>query len=75
MFTIYLAFQIVAAIHGTGRHRSDLSDANARTALMVRSVHRHCLQVANLLTVLVSLRASLRTRKLLAQSKLLDSHN
>lgn len=41
-FTIYLAFQIVAAIHGTGRHRSDLSDADTRTALMVRSVHRYC---------------------------------
>ncbi|KAH7093331.1 hypothetical protein FB567DRAFT_172568 [Paraphoma chrysanthemicola] len=34
VFTVYLAFQIVAAIHGTGRHRSDLSDEDARTALM-----------------------------------------
>ncbi|CAO2655567.1 Nn.00g043700.m01.CDS01 [Neocucurbitaria sp. VM-36] len=34
VFTIYLAFQVVAAVHGTGRHRWDLSDKNARIALM-----------------------------------------
>ncbi|CAA9956623.1 hypothetical protein PTMSG1_00231 [Pyrenophora teres f. maculata] len=33
-FTIYLPCQIVAAVHGTGRHRWDLSDSDARTALL-----------------------------------------
>ncbi|KAL6703667.1 hypothetical protein ACN47E_009441 [Coniothyrium glycines] len=34
LFTVYLAFQIVAAIHGTGRHRWNLTDQDARMALM-----------------------------------------
>ncbi|PVH99552.1 hypothetical protein DM02DRAFT_672590 [Periconia macrospinosa] len=33
IFTMYLAFQIVAGVHGTGRHRWDLSDEQARIAL------------------------------------------
>lgn len=36
---MYLAFQIVAAVYGTGRHRSDLTDEENRTALMVRTIH------------------------------------
>lgn len=35
VFTVYLAFQTTAALYGTGRHRQDLSDHDARTALMV----------------------------------------
>lgn len=35
VFTVYIAFQMVAAVHGTGRHRSDLTDHEARTALLV----------------------------------------
>ncbi|KAF1833693.1 hypothetical protein BDW02DRAFT_372147 [Decorospora gaudefroyi] len=34
VFTVFLPCQIVAAIHGTGRHRWELSDSDARTALM-----------------------------------------
>ncbi|XPS69423.1 hypothetical protein M3J07_001684 [Ascochyta lentis] len=34
IFTVYLAFQIVAALHGTGRHRWDLEDSDARIALL-----------------------------------------
>ncbi|RMZ74533.1 integral membrane [Pyrenophora seminiperda CCB06] len=34
VFSIYLPCQIVAAVHGTGRHRWNLSDNDARTALM-----------------------------------------
>merc|ERR1712029_623623 len=33
MFTILLAFQATAAVYGSGRHRKDLSDEDARTAL------------------------------------------
>ncbi|KAF3031873.1 hypothetical protein E8E12_001414 [Didymella heteroderae] len=35
VFTVYLAFQTVAAVYGTGRHRWELEDSNARTALLV----------------------------------------
>jgi hypothetical protein len=35
LFTIYLAFQITAAVYGTGRHRWDLTDEDARTSLLV----------------------------------------
>ncbi|KAB2109538.1 hypothetical protein AG0111_0g1339 [Alternaria gaisen] len=34
VFTVYLPCQIIAAIHGTGRHRWDLSDHDRKTALM-----------------------------------------
>ncbi|KAI8935515.1 hypothetical protein NX059_008086 [Plenodomus lindquistii] len=34
LFTVYLSFQIVAAVHGSGRHRWDLPDKDARTALL-----------------------------------------
>ena len=34
---MYLPCQIIAAIHGTGRHRWDLSDHDRKTALMVSS--------------------------------------
>ncbi|KAF1845062.1 uncharacterized protein K460DRAFT_282288 [Cucurbitaria berberidis CBS 394.84] len=34
VFTVYLSFQMVSAVHGTGRHRWDLSDEDARIALM-----------------------------------------
>ncbi|KAJ4342006.1 hypothetical protein N0V87_001332 [Didymella glomerata] len=34
IFTVYLAFQTVAAVYGTGRHRQDLEDGNARIALL-----------------------------------------
>ncbi|KAH3993627.1 hypothetical protein HBI56_215390 [Parastagonospora nodorum] len=34
VFTVYIACQITAAVHGTGRHRDTLSDQDARTALM-----------------------------------------
>ncbi|KAH7384567.1 hypothetical protein BKA66DRAFT_569817 [Pyrenochaeta sp. MPI-SDFR-AT-0127] len=34
VFTVYLAFQIIAAIYGTGRHRWELSDQDAKNALM-----------------------------------------
>ncbi|KAF2994343.1 hypothetical protein E8E13_000097 [Curvularia kusanoi] len=34
IFTVYLAFQITAAVYGTGRHRWDLEDDDARTALL-----------------------------------------
>ncbi|KAF2659888.1 hypothetical protein K491DRAFT_712185 [Lophiostoma macrostomum CBS 122681] len=33
-FTTYLAFQITAAIYGTGRHRWELDDNDAKTALL-----------------------------------------
>ncbi|KAF7577803.1 hypothetical protein PtrM4_020430 [Pyrenophora tritici-repentis] len=39
-FTIYLPCQIVAAIHGTGRHRWHLSDSDAKTALLVSTFWR-----------------------------------
>jgi hypothetical protein len=35
LFTVYLAFQITAAVYGTGRHRWDLTDGDARTSLLV----------------------------------------
>lgn len=38
VFTVYLAFQITAAAYGTGRHRWNLSDKDARTALLVSSL-------------------------------------
>ncbi|KAF1363172.1 hypothetical protein EJ07DRAFT_163073 [Lizonia empirigonia] len=34
IFTVYLAFQTVAAVYGTGRHRQELEDSDARTALL-----------------------------------------
>ncbi|KAH6633241.1 hypothetical protein C7974DRAFT_168024 [Boeremia exigua] len=34
IFTVYLAFQTVAAIYGTGRHRWELEDDDARIALL-----------------------------------------
>ncbi|KAF5853267.1 hypothetical protein GGP41_001836 [Bipolaris sorokiniana] len=34
VFTVYLCFQIVAAVHGTGQHRWRLSDHDAKTALL-----------------------------------------
>ncbi|OAL53642.1 hypothetical protein IQ07DRAFT_314914 [Pyrenochaeta sp. DS3sAY3a] len=34
VFTVYLSFQTVAAVHGTGRHRWNLRDEDARIALM-----------------------------------------
>ncbi|KAI4908371.1 hypothetical protein J4E90_008996 [Alternaria incomplexa] len=33
-FTMYLPCQIIAAMHGTGRHRWELSDSDAKTALL-----------------------------------------
>jgi hypothetical protein len=35
LFSIYIPFQIVAAVHGTGRHRWDLSAHDAKVALLV----------------------------------------
>lgn len=35
IFTVYLAFQSVAAVYGTGRHRWELEDSDARIALLV----------------------------------------
>lgn len=35
LFTIYLAFQTVTALYGTGQHRWNLKDSDARTALLV----------------------------------------
>jgi hypothetical protein len=32
---VYLAFQTVAAVYGTGRHRWELADSDARIALLV----------------------------------------
>ncbi|KAJ4381705.1 hypothetical protein N0V86_003069 [Didymella sp. IMI 355093] len=34
IFTVYLAFQTVAAVYGTGRHRWELADSDARIALL-----------------------------------------
>ncbi|KAJ4324297.1 hypothetical protein N0V94_001355 [Neodidymelliopsis sp. IMI 364377] len=34
IFTVYLAFQVVAAVYGTGRHRWELRDGDARIALL-----------------------------------------
>ena len=39
IFTVYLAFQTVAAVYGTGQHRSELEDSDARIALLVSDVH------------------------------------
>lgn len=35
---MYLAFQTVAAVYGTGRHRWELEDSDARIALLVSIV-------------------------------------
>ena len=37
-FTIYLICQLGGVAHGTGRHRADLLDSEAQTALKVSSV-------------------------------------
>ncbi|KAL5377372.1 hypothetical protein DPSP01_009869 [Paraphaeosphaeria sporulosa] len=34
IFTVYLGFQMVAAAHGTGQHRNNLSDQDAKIALL-----------------------------------------
>jgi hypothetical protein len=38
IFTVYLAFQVVAAVYGTGRHRWELEDSDARIALLVSHI-------------------------------------
>lgn len=34
MFTVYITFQIVAAVYGIGRHRWELNDDDARVAFL-----------------------------------------
>lgn len=45
VFTVYLSFQTVAAVHGTGRHRWNLRDEDARIALMVSGREGHVQQI------------------------------